>query len=400
MTRVLALIPARGGSKSIPRKNERSFLGHPLLAWSIAAARDASAVDRVMVSTDDPALRATALAHGAEAPFLRPAALAADDTPDFPVVHHAMAWLASEEGYQPDLVVQVRPTSPVRPRGLIDEAIAALHAAPHADSLRVVTPSGENPYKMWRMADGRLVPLVPHEGREAWNMPRQALPPTWWQTGHLDVIRRRTIEQGSLTGHCIIPLEVERRFAVDIDTPDDWAHAEVVARRLADVIVRPRPPRAQLVDVQLVVLDFDGVMTDNTVWVGPDGVETVRCSRADGLGLAMLRQAGIPVVVLSTETHPVVTARCRKLDIPCQQGLADKGAALRDLATARGVSLDHVLFVGNDSNDAACLAMAGLAVVPADAHPAVLPHADWILAHPGGAGAVRELCDTLLEARQ
>ncbi len=398
--RALALIPARGGSKSIPRKNERAFAGHPLIAWSIAAARESTRVDRVVVSTDDVHLRDLALAHGAEAPFLRPAALAADDTPDFPVIHHALAWLSSEEGYVPDIVVQLRPTSPVRPRLLVDEAIARLESAPHADSVRVVTPSGENPWKMWRIEGGLLSPLLTLEGREPWNMPRQALPPTWWQTGHLDVIRRRTIERGSLSGNAILPFEVAPRFSVDLDTPDDWAVGELVARQLGEAIVRPGPSRERLRQCRLLVLDFDGVLTDNAVLVDAEGHEVVRCDRGDGLGIARIQEAGIPVQVLSTEPHPVVVARCRKLGVACQQGLADKGAALRAVAVAHQLSLDEVAYVGNDVNDLECLALAGLSCVPSDAHPDVLPHTDWILAKPGGRGAVRELCDALLEARR
>ena len=115
---VLALVPARGGSKGLPGKNLRPLAGHPLVAWAVAAGRQAERVGRVLVSTDDPAIRDAAVAAGAEAPFLRPAALAADDTTDLPVVLHALDWLLEHEGYAPGVVVQLRPTSPLRPPGL------------------------------------------------------------------------------------------------------------------------------------------------------------------------------------------------------------------------------------------------------------------------------------------
>jgi len=394
---VVAIIPARGGSKSIPRKNVRPFAGQPLLAWSIAAARESTLVDRLLVSTDDPGMRELAVSLGADAPFLRPAHLAEDATPDFPVIAHALEWLEREEQVRPQYIVQLRPTSPVRPRGMIDAALARLEATPSADSLRAVTPAGQNPYKMWRLDGTLLSPLLAHEGPEPFNMPRQHLPATYWQTGHLDVIRQATVARGTLTGAHVAPWLVDPRFGVDLDTDDQWEQAEWVARRYLGEIVAPRPSRERLRRTRLLALDFDGVLTDNRVLVRGDGEESVTCDRGDGLGLAALRDRGLPIVVLSTEEHPVVSARCRKLRLPCRQGLADKGAALRAYAHELGIPLDDVTYVGNDVNDRGCMQLAGIAVVPRDAHPAVLGDADWILTKAGGRGAVRELCDALLE---
>jgi len=148
---VLALIPARGGSKGIPRKNIRDFAGAPLIAYSIAAGLQARHVTRVIVSTDDEEIAAVARQWGAETPFLRPAEFAQDDTTDLPVFQQALAWLAEHENYHPDFVVQLRPTSPVRPVGLIDEAIDLMLTNPQADCVRGVVPSGQNPFKMWQI---------------------------------------------------------------------------------------------------------------------------------------------------------------------------------------------------------------------------------------------------------
>ena len=147
--------------------------------------------------------------------------------------------------------------------------------------------------------------------------------------------------------------------------------------------------------VRLVVFDFDGVFTDNTVWTDGAGNEWVRSWRGDGLGLEKLRRAGIPAWVLSTEAHPVVGHRCRKLGIPFRQGLLDKGAALEDLATELGVPLDEVAYVGNDVNDAGCLRLVGVPIVVHDAHPDVVPLARYRTRAAGGFGAVREVCDWL-----
>ena len=133
MTDILALIPARGGSKGIPRKNIRDFAGYPLIAWSIAAAQQSELVTRVIVSTDDERIASVAREYSAETPFLRPAALGQDKTTDFPVVEHAIQWLQEREGYCPEIVVQLRPTSPVRPKGMLDRGIRKLLQHPDAD---------------------------------------------------------------------------------------------------------------------------------------------------------------------------------------------------------------------------------------------------------------------------
>ncbi|RPJ23330.1 MAG: acylneuraminate cytidylyltransferase family protein, partial [Chloroflexi bacterium] len=166
MTEILAIIPARGGSKGIPRKNIRNFAGHPLIAWSIAAAKQAECVNRVVVSTDDPEIAAVARELGAETPFLRPSELAQDNTTDLPVFEHALAWLAENEGYQPDIVVQLRPTSPIRPRDCVDSAVKTLIEHAEADCVRGVVPAGQNPHKMWRFTgEGQpMKPLLQVEG--------------------------------------------------------------------------------------------------------------------------------------------------------------------------------------------------------------------------------------------
>lgn len=152
--------------------------------------------------------------------------------------------------------------------------------------------------------------------------------------------------------------------------------------------------------VEFVVFDFDGVFTDNAVWVTEDGgTELVRCNRADGLGIAMMHQAGIPMYVLSTEVNPVVKARCKKLRLEVDHGIEDKGTRLKELLNERGIDPARVAYIGNDINDADCLELVGTAVVVADAHPSVMNLADHILTLPGGYGAVREFCDALLAHR-
>lgn len=232
---VLALIPARGGSKSIPRKNIRLFAGHPLIAYSIAAGLAAQTVTRLIVSTDDDEIAEIAQRYGAEVPFLRPAEYSQDRTPDLPVFQHALRWLIEEQGYRPDIVVQLRPTSPFRRVWHIDQAVQSLLKHPEADAARTVCVPFQNPYKMWRIARpnersaGYLQPLGVELGipNEPYNQPRQALPDVYWQTGYVDAAWSRTIlDKNSMTGDRILPVVIDPSEWIDIDSPDDWRRAE------------------------------------------------------------------------------------------------------------------------------------------------------------------------------
>ncbi|MBN1668057.1 MAG: acylneuraminate cytidylyltransferase family protein [Anaerolineales bacterium] len=229
-TQVLALIPARGGSKSIPRKNILPFAGHPLIAYSIAAGLAAETVSRVVVSTDDEEIAAVARQYGAETPFIRPPEYAQDQTPDWPVFQHALHWFSETEDYRPDIVVHLRPTSPFRRVRHIDQAVYRLLERPDADAVRTVCEPFQNPYKMWRIdSQGLMQPLGVELGipREPYNQPRQALPKVYWQTGYVDAAWSDTILlKGSMTGDAILPLVIDPSEWVDIDSPDDWRRAE------------------------------------------------------------------------------------------------------------------------------------------------------------------------------
>lgn len=160
---------------------------------------------------------------------------------------------------------------------------------------------------------------------------------------------------------------------------------------------RPAALKDLVPRVRLVVFDFDGVLTDNTVMVSQDGSESVRCWRGDGLGLTALRALGVDLLVISTETNRVVAARAGKLNLECVQGVGDKGAALASIIEQRGLTPAQVAYVGNDVNDLACLAMVGLPIVVQDAHASVWGAARWRTRAPGGRGAVREVCDAFVE---
>lgn len=403
MTDILALIPARGGSKGIPRKNIRSFAGYPLIAWSIAAAKQSSLVTRIIVSTDDEEIAAVAREWGAETPFLRPAELAQDQTTDLPVFEQALKWLEDVEAYRADVVVQLRPTSPIRPKSMLDNAIRILLDHPDADCVRGVVPAAQNPFKMWRF-DGENRPLkqlLEVEGiAEPYNAPRQILPAAYWQTGHIDAIRVSSIvKKKSLTGDVIYPLVIDPKYTVDIDTLADWAKYEAVIYNGLEVVSPGRSRRAMPENVKLIICDFDGVVTDNLVLTDENGKETVAASRSDSMYIKTLREKGVEVMILSSEPNPVVKARAKKMGVEAIHGVGmqDKGRVMREVLEQKKLKAEEVIYIGNDFNDLPCFEIAGWSVAVADAYPEVIRAADFVLTKNGGHGAVRELCEMVLD---
>lgn len=229
---VLALVPARGGSKSMPRKNLREVGGKPMVVHSIDHARQARLITRVILTTDDAEIADAGLSAGAEVPFIRPTGISGDFSTDYEFVRHALEWLRDKEGYSPELVAQLRPTTPVRDVGLIDRAVEALDSRPDADSLRAVVSACFSPFKMWRLEEsGFLSPLLQLQGvPEPYNQPRQLLPDCFQQDGFLDITRPRTVfEQQSITGARILPFFLDRE-SIDIDYEPELVQADRIMR--------------------------------------------------------------------------------------------------------------------------------------------------------------------------
>lgn len=221
---VLAVIPARSGSKSVPHKNIRLVAGKPMLAHSILHAKAAKSVTRIILSTDSAQYAAIGRKYGAEVPFLRPAELASDTALDLDVFYHLLCWLRDNEGYVPDIVVQLRPTYPIRNPADIDAMVGMLASAEDMDSVRSISFAKEIPYKMWTMDGTELHPIC-KEIPECYNMPRQELPVAYYQNACIDVTRGSVIlEQKSMTGRRIMGFLMKHNF--DIDTEEELKIAE------------------------------------------------------------------------------------------------------------------------------------------------------------------------------
>ncbi len=234
---VLAVVPARGGSKGIPRKNLQLLAGRPLVVHAVDAGLGASRVTRVVCSTDDPDIAEVARAAGADVPFLRPSDLAQDSSEDWPVFVHVLNWLEQHENWRPDLIVNLRPTSPMRTPRHVDAAIELLLET-GADSVKAVCLARQHPHKMWlRHSDGRIEPYLktPFRLSRGPDVPRAELEDVYWQNGVVDVTRREVIqERGVMIGARVAGLVTKPEESIDIDTPLDLAMAELLyARRVS-----------------------------------------------------------------------------------------------------------------------------------------------------------------------
>ncbi|WRZ91019.1 N-acylneuraminate cytidylyltransferase [Streptomyces sp. NBC_01007] len=413
--RVLAVIPARGGSKGVPAKNLLPVGGVPLVARAVRECRAARLVTDVVVSTDDQAIAAAARQAGAEV-VLRPAAIAGDTATSEAAVLHAMDTHEALHGSPVDVVLLVQCTSPFIIREDVDGVVDAILAG-GADTALTVAPFHGF---VWRDGDDEPTAAVAAETeRAAVDGGTDTLVTDTVTSGGYGVNhdksfrpRRQDRPQDLLETGAVYAMEAngfrvaKHRFfgrtelvrtdparVLEIDDPHDLARA----RALAPLFDATRPgslPTAD--DIDAVVLDFDGTQTDDRVLIDSDGREFVSVHRGDGLGIAALRRSGLTMLILSTEQNPVVAARARKLKIPVLHGIDRKDLALKQWCEEQGIAPERVLYVGNDVNDLPCFALVGWPVAVASAHDVVRGAARAVTTVPGGDGAIREIASWIL----
>lgn len=413
MRRVLAVIPARGGSKGVPAKNLAPVGGVPLVARAVRECRASRLVTDVVVSTDDQAIAAAARQAGAEV-VLRPAAIAGDTATSEAAVLHAMDAHEALHGAAVDVVLLVQCTSPFIVREDVDGIVNAI-VANGADTAHTVAPFHGF---VWRDADDEATPVVePARTDEVGGATKVANSTTTsggYGVNHDKSFRPRRqdrpqdfLETGAVYGMDAAGFrKVGHRFfgrtelvrtdparVLEIDDPHELARA----RALAPLFDADRPgslPTAD--DIDAVVLDFDGTQTDDRVLIDSDGREFVSVHRGDGLGIAALRKSGLKMLILSSEQNPVVAARARKLKLPVLHGIDRKDLALKQWCEEQGIAPERVLYVGNDVNDLPCFALVGWPVAVASAHDVVRGAARAVTTVAGGDGAVREIASWIL----
>lgn len=378
MTNV-AIIPARGGSKGIIDKNLQSVRGVPLVVRAIRSCLDAHTVEFVYVTTDSERIARVAEAHGARV-IRRPRDLATDESSSEDALIHAL-----DDIPDATTVAFVQATSPfINPRDL-DKAIGMVDSREFDTVFSGLT---DHAFR-WEQGQDGWAPL----GHDMTNRPRrQDLPARVVETGAFYVFSRDKFLAAKSRFHGRVGVvEVVARDALEIDTAADLQLARELGHQ-SEAKQSPWP-------LDAIVFDFDGVHTDDHVFVNQDGVETVRVKRGDGLGIGLLKKVGITMLILSTETNPVVLARAQKLGLDAITGQNDKAATLADWLSKNSLDPTRVAYVGNDVNDKGCLEMVGWPIVVQDAHPDIKLLARLTLESPGGQGAVRELADLVLQAK-
>jgi YrbI family 3-deoxy-D-manno-octulosonate 8-phosphate phosphatase len=384
--RVLAVIPARGGSKGVPGKNLAPVGGVPLVARAVRACREARLVTDVVVSTDDPSIAEAARGAGAEV-VLRPAAIAGDTATSEAAVLHAMDDYEARHEAVVDVVLLVQCTSPFITHEEV-QGVAAAVVEEGADSALTAAPTHGF---IWR-TDEEGAFGVNHD--KSSRPRRQDRPQEFLETGTAYAMRAdgfRTAGHRFFGRTTLVRTDPDR--VLEIDEPGDLDRARTLAPLLDADAPGALPTRD---DVDAVVLDFDGTQTDDRVWIDQAGRETVAVHRGDGLGIAALRRAGLKILILSTETNPVVAARARKLSIPVLHGIDRKDLALKKWCDEQGVDPQRVLYAGNDVNDLPCFNIVGWPVAVADAQPEARAAARTTTTKNGGHGAVREIAAWLL----
>ncbi|MDQ3156700.1 MAG: acylneuraminate cytidylyltransferase [Actinomycetota bacterium] len=379
--RVCAVIPARGGSKGVPGKNLRRIGGEPIIVRAIHTLQAVDNVDVVLVSTDDDEIAERAQAAGALV-IRRPHELAGDLASSESALLHALGQLAERDAL-PQVTVFVQATSPfIEPDDIADAIDLVL-----ADECDVAFSVTRAETHLWRQG-ARGPEGVNHD--PAIRQRRQDRPLEFQETGAFYVLNTQGfVEAGHRFFGRLRLVEVDAADAIEIDTEDDLRLATVLSAQRGE-------PNVQPVGAKAVVTDFDGVHTNDRATIDESGVEAVTVNRSDGMGVAHLRRAGVPMLILSSETNRVVRMRAKKLGVDVITGCDDKLTALSSWADEQGIALADVAYLGNDINDLDCLEAVGWPVVVADAHPVVRGAGRIVLRRRGGEGAVRELADRVL----
>ncbi|WP_425828401.1 cytidylyltransferase domain-containing protein [Streptomyces fractus] len=387
---VVAVIPARGGSKGIPGKNLAPVAGVSLVGRAVRVCRDARGVTRVVVSTDCADIAAEARRYGAEV-VTRPEELATDTATSESALLHALDTIEERHGEATDVLLFVQATSPFLARQDVEGVVSAVLEG-GADSALTASPFHGFVWRGVREEGRRALQVaegVNHDSVE--RLRRQDRPEELLETGAAYAMRAQGFRDKThrfFGNIALVPVDAAR--TLEIDEPADLERAHALAQ-FADEA--PLPTRA---DIDAVVLDFDGTQTDDRVRVDEHGRESVVVHRGDGMGIARLRKAGVPVLILSSETNPVVSARAAKLGVPVIQGVESKDVELRKWYQAEGIDPGRILYAGNDVNDLPCFELVGWPVAVADAHDIVRERARAVTTSRGGHGVVREIATHLL----
>lgn len=388
LDRTVAIIPVRGGSKGIPGKNIKNMAGKPLIYYSVKAALDAPVIDKVYVATDSDEIASVCVSlfpNESKLEIYRRSKESASDTAS---TEQVMLEFADKFEFKNIYLIQA--TSPLVTADDLVGAFNKYHAQPSGGLISVV----EQSRFYWIENEEGIGEPINYDPQS--RPRRQDFRPGYVENGAFYITTKELLLSSKCrisSPYVIYPMRLETYW--EIDDMHDWRIIESIINRDQRTI-----EMNTLARTKLLVMDFDGVFTDNKVIVFQDGTEAVICDRGDGMGLSFLKKLGLPLLVLSKERNDVLKSRCDKLGIECVNKMDDKLTYLKQRCKDMNIGLDEVTYVGNDINDVPCLKAVGMGIAVADSYPEALAAASYITQNKGGDGALREVCELLQQALQ
>lgn len=378
--KVVALVPLRGGSKSIPRKNIKPIAGKPLCEWILRALLANDEIDEVYVSTDDAEICETVSSIDPDIGIIkRPAELATDEASTESVMIHFA------ENVDFDVLITAQATSPLTTSQDIHQGLNSFFGGNY-DSL--LTGVREKRF-YWNKKRGKATPINYDYG----NRPRRQEFEGWIMENGAFYITKRAIlikEKCRLGGNIGI-LEMDPKTGMEIDEPYQWQLVEAL------LLLQRRILPKWNSNIDLLVVDVDGTLTDAGMYYSEKGEQLKKFNTRDAKGLELVRREGIMVCIMSSEDSDIVKSRAQKLQLESVfLGISDKLQTLKRLCERRGLDLANVAFIGDDINDLECIKNVGLSGCPSDAQKEVRRNAGYICKNGGGKGAVREFCELLM----
>lgn len=378
---IVALVPARGGSKGIPNKNLKKIGGIPLVARSVLAACGVTQIDKTYVSSDSNEILSVGAKYGAS-PVVRPSTYAADQSSTEEVLLHFLD-VMEHQGALPDILVYLQCTSPFTTSDDVSKVLASLLQTPGIDC---AFSAIEDHAFLWEIDSAGIGVGVNHDAYSQ-RKRRQDLGKTYKENGAVYAVRVKALrETRNRFGNAARPIPISGTLPFEID--------DLIELRMSSQLAPLFPPPGSIAGIgrcRAVVMDFDGVLTDDKVTVSEVGHESVVCSRADGLGIGLLKSADIRMLILTREENPVVLKRAQKVGVEIISGVYEKLPILQNWASSNGLDCGEIAYVGNDVNDLGCLNWVGFPIAPSDAHSEVLASGCLVLAARGGQGVIREL---------
>jgi len=383
---IVAIIPARGGSTRIFKKNIKLLAGKPLIAYTIEASLNSELINRTIVSTDDKETAGVAEKYGAEV-IIRPKEISKDDSPTEQAMIHVVEQLENRN-HIIDYVVLLQPTSPLRGTDIINEGINFILKS-DADSALTVCET-QHYYLSGYFHEGYYKPEYDKRPFS------HKMPKKYRENGAFYITKKDCLfkTHNRISGK-IKAIEMNELDSVDIDEEKDFSLVEKI---ILNIKKDNRINKEKLKKIRLVITDIDGVMTDGGMYYSEKGEFLKKFNTRDAKGLELIRKAGIKVAFMTSENSPIVSSRAKKLGIQnCYLGVEEKKSMLIDVCNEMNLSFENIAFIGDDVNDLECMKAVGFSAAPCDAVGDILKKADYVTTAPGGNGAVREVCNLILE---